>query len=160
MATNRVVIKVLIFTVNLQLTIIPANQNVTKIYYNRPQLWSQILFRIKHQSNESMELLQNMLFYFSCDAHAYKMVSMTVFFYIEQIYTLKSPKYRKIRQYLFQEFSGEGIETHNVQIYQETVAKPARKFGHAMQILNHYHYSFLQKFIVSSAFEPENISIA
>ena len=24
-----------------------------------------------------------------------------------------------------------------------SVAKPARQFGHAMQILNHYHYSFL-----------------
>ena len=23
------------------------------------------------------------------------------------------------------------------------VAKPARQFGHAMQIINHYHYSFL-----------------
>jgi hypothetical protein len=40
------------------------------------------------------------------------------------------------------------------------VAKPARQFGHAMQILNHYHYSFLQKLIVFTVYGHGNICIA
>jgi hypothetical protein len=36
----------------------------------------------------------------------------------------------------------------------KTVAKPARQFGHAMQILN---YSFLQKLIVFTVYEHGNI---
>jgi hypothetical protein len=41
-----------------------------------------------------------------------------------------------------------------------TVAKPARQFGHAMQILNHYHYSFLYKLIVFTVYEHGNICIS
>ena len=41
-----------------------------------------------------------------------------------------------------------------------TVAKPARQFGYAMQILNHYHYSFLYKLIVFTVYEHGNICIA
>ena len=39
------------------------------------------------------------------------------------------------------------------------VAKPARQFSHAMQILNHYHYLFLQKLIVFTVCKHENICI-
>ena len=40
------------------------------------------------------------------------------------------------------------------------MAKPARQFDHAMQILNHYHYSFLSKWIVFTVYEHGNICIA
>jgi hypothetical protein len=44
--------------------------------------------------------------------------------------------------------------------FLQSVAKPARQFGHAMQILNHYHYSFLYKLIVFTVYEQGNICIA
>jgi hypothetical protein len=37
-------------------------------------------------------------------------------------------------------YQAQGIEYH---IRNGTVAKPARQFGHAMQILNQNHYFFL-----------------
>ena len=40
------------------------------------------------------------------------------------------------------------------------VAKPARRFSPALQILSNYHYSFLQKFIVFTVNEHQKISIA
>jgi hypothetical protein len=40
----------------------------------------------------------------------------------------------------------------------KAVAKPARQFGHAMQILN--HHSFLYKMIVFTVYEHGNICIA
>jgi hypothetical protein len=42
----------------------------------------------------------------------------------------------------------------------DPVAKPARQFGHAMQITNCYHYSFLYKLIVFMVNEHGNICIA
>ena len=44
----------------------------------------------------------------------------------------------------------------HIQYYTYT-AKPARLFSHAMQILNHYHHSFLLKLIVFTVCKHENI---
>ena len=42
----------------------------------------------------------------------------------------------------------------------KSVARSARQLNHAMQILNHHHYSFLWKLIVSTVCKHDNIGIA
>ena len=42
----------------------------------------------------------------------------------------------------------------------QPVAQPARQFSPAMQILDSYHYSFLQKLNVNTVNEHKNICIA
>jgi hypothetical protein len=51
-------------------------------------------------------------------------------------------------------------EINSYSVWQLPVAKPAHQFGHAMQILNYYHYSFLYKLIVFTVYEHGNICIA
>ena len=48
----------------------------------------------------------------------------------------------------------------NTPNHFHAVAKPTRRFSHAMQILNHCHYSFLKKFIVFTVDKHENSCIA